>query len=117
MGPKPALEAITPPPRAQRECQKLTQASLRAQDPSRVAPYALQTSSNELVNHLAEHVGESEITPLKTVSQLLVIETQKPQDRGMQVMHVDLVHRRVESEVIRLSQCDTRTNPSAGHPH
>ena len=45
----------------------LTRASLRAQDPSRGAPHASQASSNDLILHLAKHIGQAEITPLETV--------------------------------------------------
>jgi hypothetical protein len=46
---------------------KLTRAYLRAQDPSRGAPHASQASSNDLIHHLAKHIGQAEITPLETV--------------------------------------------------
>jgi len=67
MGPKQALEAIILTPSRAARMLKLTRASLRAQAPSRGAPHASQASSNDLIHHLAKHIGQAEITPLETV--------------------------------------------------
>ena len=46
-----------------------------------------------------------------------MIEAQEAQNRGMQVMDMNLVHRRIEAEIVRLTQRHARTNPPAGQPH
>ena len=46
-----------------------------------------------------------------------MIEAQEAQNRGMQVMDMNLVHRRVETEIIRLTQRHARTDTPAGQPH
>jgi len=117
MGPKPALEAIILTTRAQRECLVSPELPCGRRPHPAERPYEPRASSNELMNHLAEHIGKSEITPLKTVSQPLMVEAQKSQYRSVQIMDMHLVHRSVEAEVVRLPQSHAGTNPAAGHPH
>ena len=47
------------------------------------------------------HIGQPEITTRISVRELLVIEAEQMQQRRVQIMHVDLVLRRCESELIR----------------
>src|SRR5689334_13499171 len=50
----------------------------------------LNASRQELRHDLAADVGQAEIAALETVGQLRVIEAEEVQDRGVQVVDVDL---------------------------
>ena len=47
--------------------------------------------TQDTLNDLAGHIGQTEITTLETESQLPMIQTQLMQDRCLQIMHVAFV--------------------------
>ena len=47
--------------------------------------------SDQFLDHIPVHIGETEVAALITVGELLVIEAHQFQNRGVQVMHVHLV--------------------------
>ena len=51
----------------------------------------VQTSANDLLDHVAEHVGEAVVAPLVLVGEALVIDAQQVQDGGVEVVDVDAV--------------------------
>ena len=51
--------------------------------------HALTQSRQQFAPHLACDVREPEVAPFKPMRQLLVIETEQPQDRRLQVVHMD----------------------------
>src|SRR5437879_4998488 len=63
--------------------------------------YQRYSSSHNAVHDFAEIVREPEITTVVTIRQLLVIETEQAQNRGVQVVNVDLVLDRARAEFIR----------------
>ena len=54
-----------------------------------------------LLHHLAVHVGQAVVAALEAVGQPLVIEAEQVQDRGLQVVDVDLVLGDARSRVRR----------------
>ena len=69
--------------------------------------WLLETSAQGLrqqpLHHFAAHVGEAEVTALEAVGELLVVETELVQQRGVEIVDVDLVLHRVEPEVVGLA--------------
>src|SRR5688500_14704772 len=70
----------------------------------------------QLLDDVAVDVGETEVTTLETVRQLLVIEPELVQDRGVEVVDVDLVPSDVEAEFVGLAN-HARLEAAAGEPH
>src|ERR1051325_6685377 len=63
------------------------------------------------------HVSEPKITPGVAEGKLLVIETQQPEDGGMQVMNVDLIFDGLETKLIRRAVDVAAPHAPAGQPH
>src|SRR5436190_15864890 len=91
-------------PRSTNSCMRTGMRSSRSRSmPVSAARRAIATRMNEQSRRMSGHgepgreivpsayIGEAEIAALEEVGQLLVIETEKRQDRRMQVVHVDLV--------------------------
>ena len=49
-------------------------------------------------------VGQSEVAPCITVSQLGVVESHQPEHRRMQIVDMDPVRDRTEAEFVRLAE-------------
>ena len=60
-------------------------------------------SRQQPLDDLAVHVGQAEVAALEAVGQLGVVEAQQVQDRGVQVVDVDLVLDDVEAELVGLA--------------
>ena len=71
----------------------------------------------QLAYHFAGDIREPEIPTLESIRQFGVIETEKVQDRGVQVMDMDAVFDHIEPQLVALSDCDARPYAAAGHPH
>ena len=54
------------------------------------------------------HVGQAVVAALEAVGQLRVVEAEQVQDRGLQVVDVDLVLGDAEAEFVGLAVRDTR---------
>ena len=63
------------------------------------------------------HVGQAEIAALEAVGQLGVVEAEQVQDRGVQVVDVDLVGGCVEAELVGLAERGAGLHSAAGQPH
>ncbi len=62
------------------------------------------------------HVGQAELPPLELVRQPRVVEAEQVQQRRVQIVDVDAVVRRVETEVVGRAQRDARLDAAAGQP-
>ena len=71
----------------------------------------------KLLHHISMHVGQTEWPALEPVGQLGVIEAQQMQDRGVQVVHVHLVFRDIEAELVAFAERESRLDAAAGQPH
>src|SRR5262245_61321074 len=70
----------------------------------------------QLVHHVSIYIREPEIAAGVAVSQLLVIEPQRVQQGGMQVVHVDLVHHSMMAKLIGLAVREAGFEAAAGEP-
>ena len=62
------------------------------------------------------HVGQAEVAALESVSQSGVLDAEQVQNRGMQIVDVNLVFDRVESEFIGLAVNDGGLDAAAAEP-
>src|SRR5262245_37646412 len=51
-------------------------------------PQAVAFSGQQIANHVAVHVGQAEVAALEAIGQLLVVDAEAVQDRGVQVVDV-----------------------------
>ena len=63
------------------------------------------------------HIRQTIVTPLRSKRQALVIDAQKMQQSGVQVVYVYWVFHDIEAEVIGLAVGCPRTYSSASEPH
>ena len=63
------------------------------------------------------NVGQAEVAPLKAERELFVIESQLVQNRGVQVVNVDLLIDHFVSEIIGLPVSHAGTKATACGPH
>src|SRR5258706_15953095 len=80
------------------------------------AVFGLCYSCQKLGDDFAGHIGQAEVSPLKTVSQARVIEAEEMQDRGVKIIHMDRVLRDAETEIIRRADDLPAFDPAAPHP-
>src|SRR5262249_32264088 len=73
--------------------------------------------SQQFINNQPVNVGQTEIAPLKTISQFLVIESEQLQDRRVQIVNVYPVLDGVETELVSLTDRDAGFDPTARQPH
>mgnify|MGYP002837535359 CR=1 FL=1 len=67
-------------------------------------------------HHLAVDVGQSVVAALELEGQLLVVDAEQMQDRGLKIVHMHRVAGDVVGEVVRLAVDEARLHPSPGHP-
>jgi len=58
-------------------------------------------SGNQFLHHFTVHVGEAKIPLAGDRSGLVVVKTEQVQNRGVQVVDVDLLLDRPEAEFVR----------------
>ena len=63
------------------------------------------------------HVGQAEVAAGVAVGELLVVEAQQVQDRGVQVVDVDLVLDGLEAELVGRAVDVPPLHAAAGQPH
>src|SRR6266496_2032274 len=73
--------------------------------------------ADQLPDHLPLHVGQAEIAAGAAESQFFVVKSQQGQDGGVQVVDVDFVLGRLESELIGGAVDVTAAHAAPGHPH
>jgi hypothetical protein len=69
-----------------------------------------------LLDHLAVHVRQPEVTSLEPESQPLVVKSQQVQDRGLQVVDVNRVFADGKTEFVGLSLGDDGLDSTTCHP-
>ena len=62
-------------------------------------------------------VGDAIVTPLMTISEVFVVETEEVEDGGMEVVHVHLVFDRPVTEFIGGSVGESAFGSAASQPH
>src|SRR5262245_16344711 len=63
------------------------------------------------------HIRQPEVSPLKLVSQPLMIDTQEVQDRRLQVMNMNRITDDVVTVIVGLTQRESFFDASASQPH
>ena len=63
------------------------------------------------------HVGQPEVAAGVAVGELLVVEAEEVQDRGVQVVDVDLLLDRLEAEFVGGAVDVAAAHAAAGQPH
>ena len=73
-------------------------------------------SGDDLVDYFARHVCQSEATTVVLVSQFFMIQAEQVQDGGVQIVEVNFVFSRLESDFVLRAVVDAAFNTAAGHP-
>ena len=63
--------------------------------------YQSKASNQDLLNDLAVNIGQAEVTAAIAIREAFVVESEKMESRGMQIMNVRAFLDRSESEVVR----------------
>ena len=81
------------------------------------APRVEGCSGDQFVDDVAVHVGQAEVAAGVAVGELLVVEAQQVQDRGVQVVDVDRVLDGLEAELVGRAVDVAALDAAAGQPH
>ena len=73
-------------------------------------------SNQQLLDDFTTHIGEPKISPLELVGQPGVIQTKQMQNRGLQVVDVDLVFHDVVAEFVGGAERDALLDACPGQP-
>ena len=73
-------------------------------------------SGEDRFDDLARHVGQAEVAAVVAVGQLLVVEAEQVQDRGVQVVDADAVDDRLVADLVGLAVVDAALDAAAGQP-
>ena len=95
----------------------VTVSFLRTTDEGELCRELAADSGKNVMDHLAVDISETEITPLETEDQGLMVNTQKVKNGGLKVVNVDRVFGHVIAELIGGTVDDPGLAPSSGHPH
>ena len=63
------------------------------------------------------NIGQTKLSPLKTISQLGVIQTHQVQYRRMEIVNFNRILYRVVAKIIRSTERHTRLDTASSHPH
>src|SRR5213593_782271 len=74
-------------------------------------------SRDDLPDHVAVDIRESEIAAIVAIGELFVIEAEQVQDGGVQVMNMDLVFHRAIAEFIGGPEGLAAPDATAGQPN
>src|SRR5215467_6268316 len=72
--------------------------------------------SEDLLRHYAGDVGQPEVAATEAVGQLLVIEAEQVENRGVEIVNVHPVLHRVIADIIGRSVNEARLDAAPGHP-
>ena len=73
-------------------------------------------SGEQLPHHPTLHIGQAEIASLESMHKTLVIHPEAVKNRGVQIMHMDLVPGREIAVLISLPMGHPRLDPAPSHP-
>ena len=72
---------------------------------------------NHFMNDAAKDVGQPRVAPLMKIRQLFVVHAHQRQERGVDVVQVDLVFHGGEAEFVGLAIRHAPFDAAAGQPH
>ena len=70
-----------------------------------------------VVDHVSVNIGESHVSPAKTIGQAFVVHSELVQHCGMEVVDLHFVFNGLIAEVIGRSINGPALDASTGHPH
>src|SRR5262245_47588884 len=76
-----------------------------------------QDLGQQLLDHMAVDVGQPVVPALEPVDQAGVVKAQQVQDRGLQVVDVDLVLGHGKAQLVGLAVAAAAARAAAGQPH
>jgi len=80
--------------------------------------FLMPRSSEEVFDHLRGiDAGEPLVETLKLVSELVVIDAEGVQDRGVQVTDMDRIFSNIETQLIGFAVNLPTFDAATGHPH
>src|SRR5258706_5331382 len=62
-------------------------------------------------------VGQAEVAAIVAIGQFFVVETEEPQNRGVQIMDVDLVLDSASAKFVRRTISHSAFHSATRHPH
>ena len=71
----------------------------------------------QVVNNAAMHVGDSEVATVVSIRELLVVEAEEVEDRGVKIMVRDRGLHRMHAKVVGGAISEAAFDSAAGHPH
>ena len=74
-------------------------------------------SGQQLLDHVAMHVGQPIIAALMAKRQPQMVEPQQVQHRGLQIVNVDPILDRIIADFIRLADRAAGGHPATSQPH
>jgi len=74
-------------------------------------------SREDILNDLPVNIGQSIISPLKTIGELLVVNAKAMEQRCMKIMNVDWILNNVVAEVVGLAMRIPTFDSAACHPN
>ena len=72
---------------------------------------------DEILYHVAMDVGQSIVTPLEMIGQLLVIQAQQMQNGSLQIVNMHRVLDDGKTEFVGLAVGESPLDPTPGHPY
>src|SRR5262249_47255188 len=76
-----------------------------------------ERSGNQFLDHVPIHVSKAEIPAGIAIGKLCVVESQELEERRMEVVNVDFVDGRLESEIVRGAMDISASASAPGQPH
>ena len=74
------------------------------------------TSSQQLMDHLAMHIGQPEITASVPIGESFMIHAEQVQDGSLQVMNIDFIITKLVSQFITAAVDDTTLDAGSCKP-
>src|SRR5580698_2064837 len=71
---------------------------------------------NDLVCHLAVHVGQSHVARAEAEGEFFVVQAEQVEHRRVEVVHLELVLDRIVAVLVGLAEDEARLHAAAGHP-
>jgi hypothetical protein len=71
----------------------------------------------DALDHVPGNIREPEVSALELIGQLGVVDAQRAQDRGMQIVDVDRIFHDVVAVIVGLALADAGRDAAAGEPH
>src|SRR2546428_3523516 len=75
------------------------------------------TSGQNCLHHLPVDIGQTKVAPGVAISEFFVVEAEQMKNRGVQVMNVNRVLHRLETEFVGGAMHAPSSDAASSHPH